>query len=154
MRPHWVWLFVCLAAVAAEGDRFPEVRENARLATEGLDRCRRYVDGWLAQADPASGLIPRNLDASRDLWNAQDAAADNYPFMVLTCALVDRPRFEGRMREMLRAESRLTARLDRLPDTYRFSTRAFASPQVDLEAILFGGSEYVKDGLLPLTEWL
>lgn len=154
MRPHWVWLLVCLAAGAADGDRFPEVRENARLATEGLDRCRRYVDGWLAQADPASGLIPRNLDASRDLWNAQDAAADNYPFMVLTCALVDRPRFEGRMREMLRAESRLTARLDRLPDTYRFSTRAFASPQVDLEAILFGGSEYVKDGLLPLTEWL
>jgi hypothetical protein len=62
--------------------------------------------------------------------------------------------FEGRMREMLETEKRLTSRLDRLPDTYRFSTGTFADEKPDLYRMLFGGSEYVKDGLLPLTEWL
>ena len=41
-----------------------------------------------------------------------------------------------------------------LPDTYQFSTGKFASTQPDLEDIIFGSSEYIKDGLLPLTEWL
>ena len=76
-----------------------------QLAAEGLSRCRRYVDGWLRHADPASGLIPRNLDRDRDIWNAMDSAAANYPFMVLTAALTDRPLFEGRMLDMLRTEN-------------------------------------------------
>jgi hypothetical protein len=133
---------------------FREAEKNGRLAAEALFRCRRFVDGWLAHADPQSGLIPRNLGGDRDIWNAKDSAADNYPFMVLTCALTDRAMFEGRMLDMLRAETRLTSRIDRLPDTFRFSTQAFDSEKPNLEAIIFGGSEYVKDGLLPLTEWL
>jgi hypothetical protein len=133
---------------------FRLAERNARLANEMLFRCRRFVDGWLRHADPHSGLIPRNLTGGRDIWNAQDAAADNYPFMVLTCALTDRAMFEGRMLEMLRSEMRLTSRVDRLPDTWSFSKRAFADAQPRLDRILFGGSEYVKDGLLPLTEWL
>ncbi|MBI4607247.1 MAG: hypothetical protein HY721_35225 [Planctomycetes bacterium] len=124
------------------------------MANEQIFRSRRFVDGWLAHADPRSGLIPRNLGADRDIWNAKDSAADNYPFMVLTAAIADRPLFEGRMLEMLRAETRLTSRVDRLPDTWSFSRQAFADPRPNLDSIIFGGSEYVKDGLLPLTEWL
>lgn len=133
---------------------FRQAAANASLAAEALFRCRRYVDGWLAQADPATGLIPRNLNADRDLWNGRDAAADNYPFMVLTAALTDRPLFEGRMRAMLDTETRLTARVDRLGDHYRFSTRTFAHPSASFERIAFDNAEYVKDGLIPLTEWL
>jgi hypothetical protein len=133
---------------------FRQAEKNGRLANEAFFRCRRFVDGWLAHADPKSGLIPRNLNASRDLWNAKDSAADNYPFMVLSCALTDRPLFEGRMLEMLRAETRLTSRLDRLPDDFLFSKQGFASEKPNLDAIIFGASEYVKDGLIPLTEWL
>lgn len=131
-----------------------QARTNARLAAEGLERSHRYIEGWLRHADPATGLIPRNLGDGRDLWNAQDAAADNYPFMVLAAALTDRALFEGRLREMLRTETRLTSRLDRLPDTFRFSTGTFASAEPKLDGIIFGASEYVKDGLLPLAEWL
>ena len=42
-------------------------------------------------ADPVTGLIPRNINdkPSKDIWNAKDCAADNYPFMVLTAALLD-----------------------------------------------------------------
>ena len=139
---------------AAAQMAFEEAERNARRAAEMLFRCRKFVDGWLAQADEKTGLIPRNLSRGRDMWNAQDAAADNYPFMVLTAALTDRGLFEGRMREMLKTEIRLTSRVDRLPDTWSFSKQAFASEKVRLDSVLFGGSEYCKDGLMPLTEWL
>lgn len=128
---------------------------NGRRNAEALYRCRRFVLGWLENhSDPKTGLFPRNLGQNRDLWNAKDCAADNYPFMVLTCALTDRPMFEGRLLEMLRTEERLTSRLGRMPDDYSFSKQGFARETPDLEAIIFGGAEYVKDGLIPLTEWL
>ena len=133
---------------------YRQAGKNARLANEALFRSRRYIDGWLAHADPDSGLIPRNLTASRDFWNGRDSAADNYPFMVLTAAITDRPLLEGRLLDMLRTETKLTSRLDRLPDDYSFSKRGWRREKLDLNEIIFDGSEYVKDGLLPITEWM
>ena len=133
---------------------FLQAEGNARLANEAFFRCRRYVDGWLAHADPASGLIPRNLGEGRDFWNGRDSAADNYPFMVLTAAMTDRPLLEGRLLEMLRTETRLTCRVDRLPDDYSFSKKGWRREKLDLDAIIFDGAEYVKDGLLPIAEWM
>ncbi|WP_299533835.1 hypothetical protein [Ulvibacterium sp.] len=127
---------------------------NGLLANEGLQRCQWFVMDWLAKADSTTGLIPRNLDESLDIWNAQDAAADNYPFMVLTAALTDQNLFKGRMLDMLRMETQLTSRLGNLPDTYSFRKKGFDSEEYDLFKLLFGASEYIKDGLLPLTEWL
>ena len=66
---------------------------NARLANQGFFRSRKYIDGWLARADPETGLIPRNLKDSTDFWNGRDAAADNYPYMVLTASMTDRRSF-------------------------------------------------------------
>ncbi len=134
---------------------FAEAEANSRRAHENFYRCRKFVEGWLEHhADSESGLIPRNINQGADYWNAKDAAADNYPFMVLTAALTDREMFEGRMRDMLETEIELTSRIDRLPDTYSFSKNGFLEDKPNLNSILFGGSEYVKDGLLPMTEWL
>jgi hypothetical protein len=133
---------------------FRLAEHHARQANEALYRSRRFVAGWLAHADPASGLIPRNLTVSRDYWNGRDSAADNYPYMVLTAALTDPPLLAGRMLEMLRTETRLTCRLDRLPDDYSFSKKGWRREQLLLDEIIFDGAEYVKDGLLPITEWL
>ncbi|MCX6897115.1 MAG: hypothetical protein NT105_00310 [Verrucomicrobia bacterium] len=133
---------------------FRLAEKHARQANEAFFRSRRFIDGWLAYADPATGLIPRNLNESRDFWNGRDSAADNWPFMVLTAAMTDRPLFEGRMLEMLRTETKLTCRVDRLPDDYSFSKKGWRREKLDLDAIIFDGAEYVKDGLLPITEWL
>jgi len=133
---------------------FAQALEDGRLAGEGFRRCHDFVVGWLAYADPNTGLIPRNLGQNKDIWNAQDSAADNYPFMVLTAAITDRPLFEGRMLDMLRAETRLTSRIGAMPDTYSFSKQGFQDAQPEISRIIFGSSEYVKDGLVPLTEWL
>ena len=88
---------------------FDRAEMNGRLSNEGFNRCMKYVNGWLSLADPATGLIPRNINdkPSKDIWNAKDCAADNYPFMVLTAALLDTGLFNGRMREMLDTETRL-----------------------------------------------
>ncbi|MCB0687650.1 MAG: hypothetical protein KDC53_14040, partial [Saprospiraceae bacterium] len=128
--------------------------ENGRLFNEGMERCRQFVGGWLAHTDPATGLIPRNLDLDADIWNAKDAAADNYPFMVLTAALTDSTLFHTTMLEMLHSEIKLTSRVDHLPDTYNFRKKGFNVQEIIMPDILFGSSEYIKDGLLPLTEWL
>ncbi|MCX5684305.1 MAG: hypothetical protein NT049_11550 [Planctomycetota bacterium] len=137
-----------------EESLFRQAEANARCANEAFFRCRRFVDGWLKHADPKSGLIPRNLKESRDLWNAKDSAADNYPFMVLTAAMTDRPLLDGRMLDILRTETRLTSRIDRLPDDFLFSKQGFATEKPNLDAIIFGSAEYVKDGLLYVAEWL
>ena len=138
-----------------QNDRlFRLAAQNAERANEQFVRCRRLVDGWLAHADPTTGLIPRNLSGDRDIWNARDSAADNYPYMVLTASFTDRELFAGRMLDMLRTETQLTSRVDRLPDTWSFTKQAFDTEDPDFASIIFGSSEYVKDGLMPLTEWL
>ena len=137
-----------------EAELFRLCEKHARQANEALFRNRKFVDGWLAQADPATGLIPRNLRESRDFWNGRDSAADNYPFMVLTAAMTDEALFRGRLLEMLKTETCLTCRVGRIPDDYSFSKKGWRCDKADLDAMIFDGAEYVKDGLLPITEWL
>ncbi len=155
--PEWQWEVsggVRLPSDQRRDELWTRARQNAHQANEAFVRCRRYVEGWLAHADPETGLIPRNLRESRDFWNGRDAAADNYPFMVLTAAMTDRALLEGTMLRMLRTEERLTSRVGRLPDDYSFSKRGWRREKVELDQIIFDGAEYVKDGLLPITEWL
>lgn len=140
----------------AHGEMFNKAELNGKLVNEGFNRSLKFVYGWLDLADPATGLIPRNINdkSSSDIWNAKDCAADNYPFMVLTAALLDRKLYEGKMIEMLKTETRLTSRLGSLPDTYSFSKKGFANQDTVISDIIFGSAEYVKDGLIPLFEWL
>ncbi len=140
--------------ITPQARRFQQAALNAEAASEAFERCHRYVEAWLAHADPATGLIPRNLRESKDFWNGRDSAADNYPFMVLTAALTDRPLMNGRLLDILRTEQKLTARVDRLADDYSFSKRGWRREKFDLDATIFDSAEYVKDGLIPLTEWL
>lgn len=129
---------------------------NGPPVNEGFNRCMDYLEGWLNLADSATGLIPRNINdkKSKDIWNAKDCAADNYPFMVLTSNLLAKDLFVGKMIEMLDTEKRLTSRIGNMPDTYSFSKKGFAEPDTNLPDIIFGSAEYIKDGLIPLTEWL
>ena len=150
-------LIVCISCAREKGSHeleFESAFENAVLANEGFRRCNDYMISWLSQADSLTGLIPRNLYESDHIWNAQDAAADNYPFMVLTSSITSPTIFEGSMHDMLVTESSVTPRLGKMPDTYSFIKQGFEKETIDTAAVIFGASEYIKDGLLPLTEWL
>lgn len=133
---------------------FNQALINGKAANEAFRHSHRYLLGWLTKADPVSGLIPRNLNKDTCIWNAWDAGADNYPFMVMTASMLNRPIFEGKMRDMLASETRLTSRIGRLPDTYSFCKKSFQNNQIDTSQVIFGSAEYMKDGLIPLTEWL
>lgn len=149
-------VFAVLAAACPQAgaeEPWEQASANGELAREAFVKCLRFAQGWLQAADAETGLIPRNLKDS-PYWNAKDSAADNYPFMVLTARFTDRALFEGRMREMLAAEQRLCNRLDRLPDDWSFETRGFRAPEAKLDDLIFGASEYMKDGLIPVTELL
>jgi len=149
-----------LLAVYCDSDKnlndkmFDKIQNNAKLANEAFSRSHKYVQGWLTHTDPVTGLIPRNLRQNKDIWNAWDSAADNYPFMVLTAALTNRDLFNGKMLDILNTEKKLTSRIGSLPDTYSFSKGGFNDDKPELARLIFGASEYIKDGLLPLTEWL
>jgi len=114
-----------------------QTEKNGDLMRRIFIHCRDFVRGWLAHADPATGLIPRNLRRDH-YWNGRDSAADNYPFMVLTTSFTDRDMFHGRMRQMLRTERRLTSRVGPLPDDYAYATQAFRFDMVDMNRLIFG----------------
>jgi hypothetical protein len=133
---------------------FQEAIDNGKLVNEGFNRCINYVNGWIKYADPATGLIPRNLTDSKDYWNAWDAAADNYPFMVLTSSILMPEFFKKTALDILNTEKTITPRIGKLPDTYSFSKKGFRNDVIDTSQIIFGSAEYMKDGLIPITEWL
>ena len=153
MRKVWDREPLATAKKDATENLFRQAEKNARCANEAFYRCRRYVDGWLAHCDKQTGLFPRNLTVS-NYWNGRDSAADNYPFMVLTAAMTDRPLMEGRLLDILRTEIKLTCRVDRLPDDYSFETHSWRREKINLDEIIFDGAEHVKDGLLYIAEWL
>lgn len=131
------------------------LRKNALLVNEALSRSRNYLNAWTDNADPQTGLIPRYVNNRNFLfWNAQDCAADNYSFMVLTSKFTDEVLFRGRMLDMLNTETRLTSRLGSCPATWSFEKNGWLDEIVDSSNVIFGSAEYMKDGLLPLTEWL
>jgi hypothetical protein len=149
------FLFSSLHMFSQEKDQeFRQSLENGKLVNQGFNRCIDYVNAWMKYADPKTGLIPRNIKDSKDFWNAWDAAADNYPFMVLTASILMPDFFKGTALNMLKTEQRLTPRIGKLPDTYSFSKEGFRNEQIDTNQIIFGSAEYMKDGLIPLTEWL
>ena len=125
---------------------------NGRLANEAFARSRHFVEGWLTLADSTTGLIPRNVPWS-SYWNANDAAADNYPYMVLASYFTSDSLYNGRMLDMLNTEIRLTSCLGACPATFDFTTQSLQNP-VDTGSVIFGSAEYMKDGLLPITEML
>lgn len=144
------------AAPTSSESAFATATANGALVQEGLNRCNRYLHAWLVAAEPTTGLIPRNLTDS-PYWNGKDSAADNYPFMVLSADFTERPLLAAKLRPMLDAERKLTVRPGwlRLTDDYALRpTPGLRQPTPNAERIFFNSAEYVKDGLLALTEWL
>jgi len=126
--------------------------DNAELSHESFQRSLDFTRAWLQKTDPSSGLIPSNLNNRTDLWDPANAAADNYPFMVLTAYLLDTDLLNGTLLDILHQEKTLTSRVGVLPDVYSFSKNDFNEYPLNLGHVIFGASEYIKDGLIPLNE--
>ncbi len=128
--------------------------KNGKQASEGYKRSLKFTKAWLAKGDSITGLIPTNLNRKSDLWEPHNSAADNYAFMVLTGYLLNRDLYNGSLLEMLNTETKLTSRINSLPDVWSFSKQGFHFSEIDTGRIIFGASEYIKDGLIPLVEYI
>ncbi len=146
------WIIAVAAILQGPAVSWAETDLMARAdaAHRALEASYRYMEGWLEYRDSETGLIPQRLDSP--LWTPENSAADHYAFMVITAYFTDEEWLAGTVREILDAEMRLTTRLGSLPDTLDLTTRTYSRDEVDLERLLFGASEYCKDGLLPITE--
>ena len=143
---------MCLCCAYSLADAPEEARRNGVQAQEALQRSKRVLDAYLLRIDPVTGLLPRR--GGENTWYVRDSGADLYPFLVMAAYYTERPTFEGSMHAILRNEMLHGNRVGRLPDNVLPGSAGFEHAEVDMDRILFGSCEYVKDGLLPLTELL
>ena len=109
------------------------------------------VQRWLREAclpirDEQSGLFR----ATGAVWTYCDTAADCYPFYVWAAFYTDKQVLDTVMVDTLKAEQRLCNHVDRLP--VRYDMDAGKKIVTDFDRMVFGASEYAKDGLVPIVE--
>ena len=156
---RWITLFVSgllfLQTLTVRADDWGRAEENGKQSQRMIKFCNAYVRGWLGHADRRSGLLPRRVtDAAERYWNAKDCAADNFPFIALTGEVTDHYFTRRTARHILEQEQKLCNRLGPLPDDFDFVTQGFRQRNIDLDRLIFGASEYCKDGLMPISEWV
>jgi hypothetical protein len=127
-------------------------RENSRQASAAVAQSRRVMEAWLKRIDPVTGLLPRT--GKDPNWVVRDSAADLYPFLVIASRSIDPGLYSTEMPRILRQEYLLSRRAGHLSDDLLPGGRGFVRPAAVMDEIIFGSSEYAKDGLLPLTELL
>ena len=120
---------------------------SSKYAGTALDKVQRWLhERVLPVRDKRSGLF-RPTGAQ---WNYRDTAADCYPFYIWAAFYTDKQTLDTVMTDALKAEQRLCNHLDRLPVRYDMDRgRKIVMP---LDSMIFGASEYAKDGLVPIVE--
>ncbi len=148
-------LLLLIGAGPARADVWEQATENGRQTQRVIKFCNRYAHGWLTHAEPTSGLFPRHVDMETNyFWDAENCAADNYPFIVLTGEVTGNYYLKLTAHRILEQEQKLCNRLDALPDTFSLDTQTFLKDTYDIDHLIFGASEYAKDGLMPISEWI
>lgn len=147
-----IFIAVTSASIVCAEDINTRCLRNAAQAQDALIRSNRVLHAYLKRIDPVTGLLPRR--GGENTWYVRDSAADLYPFLVLAAYFTDRGVYEREMHAILRNEIHYSTRVGSLSDNVLPGGRGFESAEINMDNILFGSCEYIKDGLLPLTELL
>lgn len=119
---------------------------NSILAQEAFQRAYRTLKAWEKLRDPETGLVPRTTEPKMAYWNTKDTAADLFPFLLLASQYLDKDN-ERLWLNTLAKEREIRGPM---PCTIQFKpTKVIAE---DLSIVIFGASEYAKDGLLAVVE--
>jgi len=136
----------CILAIGASPEE--EARSNAELASPAFTEMHRWLhEVALRKIDPKTKLFR----ATGDSWNYRDTAADCYPFLGWAAYFTDREAFEGPVRDVLHAEIKLCSHHGVIPVNYDFRTGKKEVGQ-SYDSVVFGASEYMKDGLVAVVE--
>jgi len=136
---------------------FSRSKKNAEKFASTALAVSRVLAADLKRADPETLLIPDHFfppgtdpsgRSNKNRYSPHNSGADHYPHLVITSSFIDPDIYKTRMLEMLRNEIRYTNVKDGVPGTYDFKTRKVG------KISLFSGAEYMKDGVIPITEFL
>ncbi len=120
---------------------------SSQYAGIALSKVQRWLrEQCLPIRDEGTGLF---RPTGRE-WNYRDTAADCYPFYVWAAFYTDKGVLDTVMIDVLKAEQRLCNHLDSLP--VRYDMDAGHKIVTPLNTMIFGASEYAKDGLVPIVE--
>lgn len=123
--------------------------KSADIAGYAISKVQRWLhEKALPMIDPDTGLYRAD-----GRWNYHDTAADCYPFLCWAAWLVDPEALYGPVLNVLRSEQRLCNHVGALPVPFDWSRRE-KDTTVSWEQIVFGASEYAKDGLVAVVELL
>ncbi|MEA2064130.1 MAG: hypothetical protein U9P14_10560, partial [Gemmatimonadota bacterium] len=148
-------LFVFQSGVLCASDLDARLEKNAARANEAFSKCDSYLTAWSRTMDPGTGLIPQNVlrPAEEKLWTPENSAADNFPFMVLSAWFTRTPGQAQRLFEQAMVGEKLfSIQRNSLPSGYDLMTGKRQERKLD--RLIFGASEYAKDGLVPMLEIL
>lgn len=144
-------LFTCSVALSQSSSdvtSFEKARTSARIAGYSLSKVQRWLhEKCLPAIDKETGLYKWQSDK---VWSYRDTAADCYPFVFWAAFYTDKNVLEGPLRDLLHTEQRLCNHIDRLPIDYDLVKKQKCSRSLD--DIIFGASEYAKDGLAPIVD--
>jgi len=122
-------------------------KRSAQYAGIALDKVQRWLhECCLPTRDERSGLFR----PTGPQWNYRDTAADCYPFYIWAAFYTDQEVLDTVMIDVLEAEQRLCNHVDRLP--VRYDMDRGEKVVTDFDTMIFGASEYAKDGLVPIVE--
>jgi hypothetical protein len=126
---------------------FARAAESAHIAGYSISKVQRWLhEKALPMIDPETGLY--RADGQ---WNYHNTAADCYPFLCWAAHLTDRDALMGPIRNVLAAEQALCNHVDRIPVSYDWKTKQKVTA-TSYDQLVFGASEYVKDGLIAIVE--
>jgi len=124
-----------------------QARTSSKIAGYSLSKVKRWLhEVAIKKIDPKTGLY-----LGDGKWNYRDTAADCYPFLCWAAHVTDIDLLHGPIRDVLDAESKLCNHLDRIPARFDLKTGRKDS-SVSYDTLIFGASEYVKDGLIAIVE--
>ena len=138
----------------AQAAQTPESKlsRDADLACGAFARCQRYLDAWSRHLDPATGLLRQRVGPDGNVWTPENSAADNFPFMVIAAGFTA-PETAKKLFSRAMVGEKLNALAGcGLPTAFDLDRRK--KVQRETARLIFGASEYAKDGLVPMLEIL
>jgi hypothetical protein len=140
-------LLEALAASTRVGNFFEAARLNSYLAHEAFLESKKVLDFWMQRQDPETKLFVTHSSSYGNGWVYEDTASDLYPFLVIAAYLLDREQLPA-LQGTLMSERALSA--GALPKSALTSKGEPLSGTI--EERIFGSVEYMKDGLLSISE--
>lgn len=119
------------------------------------NRANNMNDAWIAEMDPTTALLAEHPDKVDHVWSINNAAADLYSSLVYAGAYLNRSSLaatDAEIRVALAYETANVSRVDAMPDDWDVDDNDWSNAEVDMDRVIYGAAEYLRDGLLRVTE--